>query len=217
MRIFGKVSPLLNSTFPVLFAMHDIVKAARTDFPDIYNQWCEVDADLANLRNDPLGHSRFHLDANVDLVLRSAEKEQASCKETNGEFLMGGTVFLQISLSKMWLFSTYELLRTTCDHSLCTSDRSRSNYCGQRTCLRCKVLGLKKTLAEFRVPLAKLESSRGRSDPPPVKGHADLVLGDDNGSVGWKTRTSNSNQQIVTSRLELSDLILEELARNGSP
>ena len=209
---------MLNSKFPILFAFHDVVKMAREQHPEIYEKWCAIDSLFAELRHDTNPHTRFHLDANVDLVLRLAEKEQAECFSELGKPLMGGQAFFQIALSKMWLLSTYELLRVTDEKSPCKGQISKGNhYCLRSDCLRCEVRQLKKTFNNYRTHLAKLETAkRDRQSPPMEQGIPDLVWDSDKGSIGWKSRDAKSETSIRASRLELSDLLLEKLGPSTS-
>ncbi|WP_127046163.1 hypothetical protein [Pseudorhodobacter sp. E13] len=201
----------LHSDFPILFSFQDQSVLAREALPDIYRKWCEIDLILANLRNDPKQHSNFHLDANVDLVLRLAEQEQFQIFEKHDEFLMGGAGFMQIAMSKFWLFSAYELLRATCDHSRCRSPKD--GYCHEQDCLRCSILRLKQELNGYRVHLGKLETeSRPHTGVMAEKSHASLVFGIKNGSVGWTTRDLKSGSIKTTTRLDLSNLIIDSLA-----
>ena len=200
---------MLNSKFPILFAFHDVVDAARERHSEIYDKWCAIDISLARLRKDTNSNTRFHLDANVDLVLRLAEEEQAECFVKYSEHMMGGSAFFQIALSKMWLFSTFELLRSSCEHSECKPNQGKNYYCKEPDCYRCKVLCVKQNLSTFRVHLGKLETTTRRGGPSPERGIPELVFGA-NGSIGWRSRDSD-NSPVMTSRLQLSDEILAAL------
>jgi hypothetical protein len=192
-------------------SFEDLAAAAREKHQIIYDRWSALDIELAKLRNDAKGHSNFHLDSNWDLILRCIEDEQLKFIEKFGSKRDGGALFLQISLSKMWLFSTYELLRATAGSSSCSTGEIGRNYCKEQNCDRCDVLRTKQELAFFRVPLAKYES-QSNSGAEQQGIHPRLVIKSSDGSIGWRIENHKSKMGNSTlSRLELSNLVLDSL------
>jgi len=183
---------------------------ARNSYADTYTQWCSLDRKLAKIRGDAKGHSNFHLDANLDLILRGIEDEQQEIVKCLGENRGGGAFFLQISLSKMWLLSVYEILRASLDTQSIVDTCSASYFCKNAECFRCSVLAVKQELAHFRVPVAGLEPANDKANK---NFHAQIVVSNDHGSVGWRTPgyLSKNNSSDVVSRRELSDLVLSKL------
>lgn len=204
-----------NYAFPVSASIQDAIVRSREDFNVIYTRWRTVGQQLATLRRDPRGHAYEYLDSNIDLILRSIEREQQSAHAIFDQKIDGGIFFFQISLSKMWLFATYEALRTAVSDSLCGAARRSADFCNADDCIRCKAQQVKKELAFFRVPLAKLEPEKYRSQMAEASRknyHPQLLVDRDNGSVGWEAVSTRSEECRRSSRLALSDLVLAKLA-----
>ncbi|WP_157054150.1 hypothetical protein [Ruegeria sp. 6PALISEP08] len=194
--------------FSTAFSLQRLIENARANHRNIYDKWCEVGTKLAYERNDNFGHAREHLDANFDLILRDLEREQALAIERYGTKFDGGILFLQISLSKMWLFSVYEVIRETCEVP-CASRTHNSTYCNQANCFRCNSLKpVRDRLNAFRIPLAKLRPERTRNQK---NVHAEVVIDDEAGSIGWRTYSGRTQAQEISSRLVLSHFTLDTL------
>lgn len=190
--------------------VQELVERGREQYPDIYKQWCEIGKKLAHLRQDNKGHAYEHLDANIDLVLRDVEAEQHKALKMHGEKAGGGVFFAQISLSKMWLFAVYEVVRQTCEQG-CLNGVTSGKSCGDAGCYCCQTLKpIRDRLNCFRIPLAKLQPERAPSNRTLSKTnyHAELVIDEDNGSVGWRAESGRTKTLEITSRLALSDYVL---------
>lgn len=200
----------MNADFQTIIGLQNLVERGRAQYPDAYTGWCEVGKKLASQRNDSKGHAFEHLDANVDLVLRCLETEQHAALKKYGEKVGGGVFFAQISLSKMWLFAVYEVVRQTCEQG-CMLGVTPGKNCGDAACYCCQTLKpVRNRLNCFRIPLAKLQPEDAPSDRTPSKTnyHADLVIDEDSGSVGWRAQSGRTGATEVTSRLALSDYVL---------
>ncbi|MBB3986329.1 hypothetical protein GGQ68_002668 [Sagittula marina] len=152
-----------------------------------------------------------HLDANLDLILRVMESEQKEIINQTGGPMDGGPLFIQLSLSKTWLFAVYEIVRETCDVP-CGGTKNRSVYCRDASCFRCNSLKpVKDILARYRVPLAKLQPMgrdvRQRNQLPSI------AFNNDDGSIAWLTMTASGEPEEKLSRQEISDYILEMLLK----
>ncbi|UWQ75795.1 hypothetical protein [Leisingera sp. M658] len=170
-----------------------------------------VGRSLASVRGDNQGHAFEHLDANVDLILRQLESDQIAALEKFGEHLGGGVMFIQISLSKMWLFSMYEILRETCDFPSCLG-AGKSVYCIRKDCLRCRVRNLRDELNPVRTALAKLQPEKAwKASPSKRNYHPSLLLDESSGSFAWKAHSDRRGSCATVSRLEFSNKVLEVL------
>lgn len=198
--------------FPYTIAGQELVERARTDFGPIYQQWVAASKTLAHHRNDPRGHANEHLDANLDLILRGIEQEQALCMTLKGEKFGGGVFFFQIALSKAWLFSVYEIIRQSCE-TRCRSREKPNEYCREDGCIRCQAIRpLRDMLNTHRIPLAKMQpESLPRTAPSITNYLSELEIQNENGSIGWRSHSDRTGKTITTSRLEISDEILKVL------
>lgn len=193
--------------------LQELVERGRAQNSDIYRQWCEVGRKLAQLRGDSKGHAYEHLDANIDLLLRDLEGEQHKALKTFGIKPGGGVFFAQISLSKMWLFAIYEIVRQTCEQG-CMHRVTPGKNCGDAACYCCQTLKpVRNRLNCFRIPLAKLQPEDAPANRVASKTnyHADLVIDEDSGSIGWRAESGRTRLTEVTSRLALSDYVLSSL------
>ena len=198
-----------RADFRTVASVQELVERGREQYPDIYKRWCEIGKKLADWRGDTQGHAYEHLDANIDLVLRSLETEQLAAIAKFGRKFEGGVLFAQISLSKMWLFSIYEIVRQSCEAE-CKNLPKDGRFCGDPNCYRCQgVEPVRDRLNCFRIPLAKLEPERTKRM---ANYHAEIVIDEDSGSVGWRTLSGRSLSQEVTSRLALSDYVIRTLS-----
>ncbi len=203
----------MSINFGTVMALQDIVVRVRSNQSDIYEQWARIGATLAHHRGDPSGHAKEHLDGTVDMVLRDIESEQLDAIKQHGKMIDGGAFQLQVSLSKMWVFAIYETVRLNCAFKPCDGYPDKSAYCGQHACLRCNLRSARDRLSTFRIPLAKLEPEKpSKSVPTDVNYQPDLVMDDDNGSIGWRARSDRTGNVEVESRLALSDFILGRLS-----
>ncbi|MEQ8922286.1 MAG: hypothetical protein RIE60_15940 [Roseovarius sp.] len=202
----------MEPEFPTAFNFQVMLDDARNRLPDLYQRWCRLGSLFASIRHDELGHSFEHLDANFDLVLRMLEQEQSRALGCYGKKIEGGVMFAQISLSKMWLFSVYEIVRQTCE-TPCAGQTQSKSYCHDNACVRCKALRpVRDRLNRFRVPLAKLQYEYDRVQTGKQSNyHAKMVIGNESGSIGWETYSSRTNTTETASRLELSNFILDTL------
>lgn len=193
-------------------SFEDLNVQARERYGSIYENWCALDQSLAKLRGDPKGHSYYHLDANWDIILRCVEDEQQEIFTAAGTYRGASTLFLQISLSKWWLFSIYELLRASTAEGLCSPSLNCKGYCKRPDCFNCQVLETKQELNHFRIPAAKFERALVKDS---ANYHSQLVFENEGGSVGWKTENymSRVNGVDIVSRRELSDFVIERLIR----
>lgn len=203
----------MSENFATAAALEEILVRARSSQQDTYDRWCSMGAKLATHRGDPTGHAKEHLDGDVDLVLRDLESEQLAAIKGHGIKIDGGAMFLQISLSKMWLFATYETVRLNCAFKPCSRLPSRKEFCNEADCLQCRLKGVRDRLGTFRIPLAKLEpETLPRSYPSIVSYQPELVIDEDNGSMGWRVLSDRTSTTHVESRLALSDLVLNQLS-----
>lgn len=203
----------MSERFATAFALQDILIRARASRSEIYDRWCRVGARLADHRSDPIGHAKEHLDGYVDLVLRELEADQFDAIKKHGVKIDGGAMFLQVSLSKMWVLATYETVRLNCSFKSCAALADMQKYCGADGCLRCRLKLVRDRLNTFRVPLAKLEpETLPRTNPSRTSYQPELVIDEDNGSMGWRVLSDRTSTTQVDSRLALSDLVLEKLS-----
>lgn len=199
--------------FPGVLGLEGLVKLGRDRFPEVYLQWRAVGAKLAECRGDPRGHAFEYLDANIDLTLRVIEEEQLKARLNFGKRFDGGGFFAQISLSKMWLFAVYEVVRQTCEQG-CKHGAIPSRKCEDASCYCCQTLKpVRNRLNCFRIPLAKLqpEDAQSKRAESKINYHAELVVDEDCGSVGWRAESGRTQTTEVTSRLALSNFVLSAL------
>ncbi|MBU2994672.1 hypothetical protein Q4555_05105 [Octadecabacter sp. 1_MG-2023] len=198
-------------------ALESLTSVARVQQQQVFERWMELDTQLTELRRDRERPSSFRLDAHLDVILRCIEDEQSGFISDQGDIRKGGALWLQISLSKQWLFSTYELFRTTVEKSTCLEGTTGTQFCQPKSkkCPRCNVLRVKQELSSFRIPLAKHEPA-GCNDYKDSNFHSQMMFEKDGGSVGWKNQgyPSKINDKVVTSRRELSDFVLDALTAN---
>ena len=203
----------MQSDFSTAIQIQGLLEKSRNTHMGIYDQWCQIGTAFAEFRGDLRGHDFEHLDGNIDLILRMIEADQLMAFQEFEDKFGGGVLFVQIGLSKMWLFSVYEMVRMNCAFKPCEGKANKSDYCGEATCLRCKLRLVRDRLSFFRVPLAKLEPERrGQKRPVEQNYRAEMVIDKDNGSVGWRASSLRSKTTETTSRLVLSDFVLDTLA-----
>jgi hypothetical protein len=203
----------MSENFATAFALEEMLVRARESHSQVYQRWCDLGARLAANRGDPVGHAKEQLDGDVDLLLRDLEREQLDAIEHHGVLIDGGALFLQISLSKMWLLSTYETVRLNCAFKPCAPQLGYEVYCAGTECLRCRLKAVLGRLSTFRMPLAKLEPEKSRGKSASVVNHQpELVIDEHNGSVGWRVLSDRTPGPYVDSRLALSDFVLGQLS-----
>ncbi|PWK57997.1 hypothetical protein C7455_11147 [Roseicyclus mahoneyensis] len=210
-------------------ALEKLGSDARRLQAPLYERWVETYATLSEFRQDESRAFSGHLDANIDLILRTLEDEQLEFQAKAGAHRDGGALFLQVSLSQGWLLATYELLRTTCDHIHCVHPKEDKDL-AIVSCLGCRVRTVKKHFSLVRISLAKFEPEgfQKRDSPPshikiedhesetqvaqiyPGHGryHPELVFENNSGSIGWKLFDKKSGLGRTISRRWLSDLFL---------
>jgi hypothetical protein len=217
------------------FLAGDLVERLMLDAeeaePEKIEKWQTVYSDLADLRGDANRSWNGHFDGKTDLLLRALEKEQAKCFAQFETYRDGGAFMMQTMLSRYWVLSSYELLRTCCDAQICENGQPQNAVCETPECQGCKVVRLKRTFAEVRMPLTKFEpqSRRGKgldtlevipvlqadqktAKTIPFKGkgkyHPSWLQDKDTGCFGWSYYDAVSEQARIISRLELSDRFL---------
>ncbi len=194
-----------------LLGLQDLIERGRKTYPDLYEKWVKVDQKLSKWRSDKRGHAFVHLDANIDLMLRCIEEEQREVMSRLGtsNFAGGGVLFGQISLSKGWLFSMYEIVRQT--HARKCEVVPGTDACEEDDCFRCaKLKPLKHDLSVVRMPLAKLQPEiYPRSQPSQVNYYPEFLIEDQTGSIGWKVISDKSGGEHKLSRLGISNDILK--------
>jgi hypothetical protein len=197
--------------FSVALQMERLLAQVRQDDQGVYEKWVEIGKKLAQHRSDPSLHAKEHLDGNVDIILRALEANQLLAFQNFGQMINGGSFHLQVSLSKMWLFAIYETVRTNCSFKPCAGQQRESDYCDLDDCFRCKLRTVKDRLSFFRMPLAKLEPESCRGVVQQKNYQPEQVIDEDNGSFGWRATSEKTKTTEVTSRLLLSDFVLETL------
>lgn len=197
--------------FSIALQLEHLLAQVRKDDQGIHGKWVELGARLAEHRSDPKLHAKEHLDGNIDIILRALEANQLLAFQNFGEMINGGSFHMQVSLSKMWLFAIYETVRTNCSFKPCAGQQKIENYCQADDCFRCKLRTVKVRLAFFRMPLAKLEPESGREAVQQRNYQPEQVIDQDNGSFGWRAISEKSKTTETTSRLLLSDFVLETL------
>lgn len=219
-----------NSDFSAGDMVERLMLNAEEAEPEKIKKWNAVYFALADLRGDANRSWNGHFDGKTDLLLRSLEKEQAKCFAQFETHRDGGAFMMQTMLSKYWVLSSYELLRTCCDAKICENGQPKNALCDTPECQGCKVVRLKKTFAEVRMPLTKFEpQSRGQvlntleeipvlqadqqtAKTIPFKGkgkyHPSWLQDKETGCFGWSYYDAISNEPRIISRLELSDSFL---------
>jgi hypothetical protein len=194
-----------------LLGLQDLIVRGRETYPDVYKKWVEVDQRLSKWRGDVRGHAFVHLDANIDLMLRCIEEEQREVMSRLGSnsYATGGVLFGQISLSKGWILSTYEIVRQT--HETKCKVIPGKDICGKNDCFRCsKLKPLKEDFSAVRMPLAKLQpESRTKCPPSQTNYYPAFLIENETGSIGWKVMSDKLEGEFKLSRIGISNDILK--------
>jgi len=211
---------------PVGDLLEELLLLSREHPSPTRDQWLDTYSKLADLRGDENRAWNGHLEANTDLILRALEAEQVKTVEAFGKTRAGGALHMQVSLSRYWILSSYELLRTCCDNQICEHGSAANQQCDHANCFGCRVVRLKKEFARIRMPLAKFEPQARRNNGEIItirhfdkdetteitkaylgKGryHPDIMIDIDSGSLGWTFYDHVTGQPCLISRQKLSD------------
>ena len=217
--------------YPALQHLHDLGLIGREAYPGFYDHWVEIYDRMQKLRGDAFVPNMGHHDANVDLLLRKIEDEQADVLAEWDEFMEGGPFFLQIAFSRYWILSSYELLRTTVARSSCDSSAQNQHFCCREDCFRCKLRNLNQEFSTVRMPLAKFEPADlsrkveastikvnhlqpsgdifSQAYPGHGRYHGNMLFDKGSGSLGWSVSRGKTGDARILGRRELSDLFFQ--------
>jgi hypothetical protein len=223
--------PTIFQDTPFKFSdyLEELGRDARRLNTPLYDHWVKVYDRLSEIRNDHQRARSGHLDANIDLILRCLENEQAEWFKQAGKIRGGGALFLQEFLSRSWILSSYEVLRATPSKVICehNKDPIQEPFIEGFCCRLCK---LKKDFALIRMPLAKFEPANfNRKDQEPLQVashdhktnkivktnypghgayHPPMATDQESGSIGWSVYVKKDRSARMVSRRDLSDAFL---------
>lgn len=192
-----------------------------------HDRWRALHRKLENLRVNNKPYDAGDHDGRIDCLLREMEDDQVRYIRANGKRTAHphSRTKLQIQLSRNWISSTYEMLRTTC----CAMGPEREFFE--------LITEYKHMFAAYRVPISKQEPHRVKkpcmtkefdleqpnygeavngelsgiqvSYEGPGSYRVKLLFDSDSGSVGFVVYDGKSKTLAGKTRRELSDLLLE--------